>query len=78
MTDVSDVTGSITNIAYAGIQLGALGLALNFVGEAARGFPQDKKKKKSIYSGIDLGYDEVFTKQKKSKKKDLDLFDWGY
>lgn len=79
MTDGSDAINSVTSIAYAGISLGALALALDFVGKASKGFPEEKQRKSKSRTGLfDMGYDDMFYSPKKSKKRNDDLFDWGF
>jgi hypothetical protein len=76
MTDLSDVTGSITTIAGLGLTLGALGLAFNFADKAARGFQESPKKRRQQQDMFNFDYD--FMPKKKSRKQEMDIFSWSY
>lgn len=69
-SNLGAVTGTITNLAYLGFTVGALGLTLDFIGRATeRAYPQQSKKKSKPL--FDLGYDNrnVFSPMPSKKGK---------
>jgi len=75
MSDSSDAIGLVGTAVGLGITVAALGLALNFTGEAARGFKDQPRRRRQTND-----YDDIFDYQKSSKKKsrneDIFAFDW--
>jgi len=78
MSDLSSTTGAITGIVGLGLTIGALGLALNFAGEAARGFkdePRRQRRQANYYDDDIYNYKEPKPKKRKTNYDD-DIFNW--